>query len=101
MHTKLYIQYMKLINWNKEKNTWLKENRNICFEDILYYLDNDFLIDDIEHPNQEKYAGQKIMVFNIEGYIYLVPYRETEDEIFLKTIIPSRKATKTYLGDLK
>jgi len=101
MHTKLYIPYMKLITWNKEKNSWLKENRNICFEDILYYLDNDFLIDDIEHPNQEKYAGQKIMVFNIEEYIYLVPYRETEDKIFLKTIIPSRKATKAYLGDLK
>ena len=101
MHTILYISSMKLITWNKEKNTWLKENRNICFEDILYYLENDFLIDDIEHPNQEKYSGQRIMVFNIEGYIYLVPYRETEDEIFLKTIVPSRKATKAYLGDLK
>jgi len=101
MHTKLYINFMKLITWNKEKNAWLKENRGICFEDILFYLDNDLIIDDIEHPNQKKYAGQKIMIFNIEGYIYLVPYRETEDEIFLKTIIPSRKATKEYLGELK
>ena len=90
---------MKLINWNKEKNTWLKEKRGICFEDILYYLDNDNLIDDTEHPNQKKYRGQRIMVIDIEGYACLVPYVETEDEIFLKTIIPSRKATKKYLGD--
>ena len=49
---------MKLINWNKEKNTWLKESRGICFEDILYYLDNDCLLDDTEHPNQKKYPGK-------------------------------------------
>jgi uncharacterized DUF497 family protein len=88
---------VKLINWNREKNEWLRKNRGICFEDILFYLDNDYLIDDVEHPNQDKYSGQRMMVFNIEEYIYLVPYIEYEDEIFLKTIIPSRKATKNYL----
>jgi len=88
---------MKLFNWNREKNEWLRENRDICFEDILFYIDNDFLIDDIKHPNQEKYSGQRMMVLNIDDYIYLVPYVEDEDEIFLKTIIPSRKATKDYL----
>lgn len=92
---------MKLINWNTAKNAWLKENRGICFEDILYYLNNDFLIDDIAHPHQKKYSGQRILVVDIEGYIYLVPYRESENEIFFKTIIPSRKATKKYLGDSK
>ena len=92
---------MKLINWNKEKNIWLKEKRGISFEDVLYYLDNDKLIDDTEHPNQQKYRGQRIMVIDIKGYVYLVPYVKTEDEIFLKTMIPSRKATKKYLGDLK
>ncbi len=92
---------MKLINWNKEKNISLKEKRGISFEDILFYLDDDKLIDDIEHPNQSKYGGQRIMVIDIKGYVYLVPYVETEDEIFLKTIIPSRKATKKYLGELK
>ena len=92
---------MKLINWNKEKNTWLKEKQGICFEDILYYLHNDNLIDDTEHRNQKKYRGQRIMVIDIEGYACLVPYVETEDEISLKTIIPNRKATKKYLGDLK
>ncbi len=88
---------MKLYNWNREKNEWLRENRGICFEDILFYIENDFLIDDVEHPNQEKYTGQRMMVFDIEEYIYLIPYVESEDEIFLKTIIPSRKATKDYL----
>ena len=85
------------VPWNREKNGWLRKNRGICFEDILFYINNDFLIDDVKHPNQEKYSGQRIMVFNIEDYIYLVPYIESEDEIFLKTIIPSRKATKNYL----
>ena len=88
---------MKFFNWNRDKNEWLRENRGICFEDILFYLENNLLIDDIEYPNREKYTGQRMMVFDIENYIYLVPYIESEDEIFLKTIIPSKKATKKYL----
>ena len=88
---------MKLFNWNRDKNESLRKNRDICFEDILFYIENDFLIDDIQHPNQEKYFGQRMLVFNIDDYIYLVPYVENKDEIFLKTIIPSRKATKDYL----
>jgi len=92
---------MKLINWNRDKNEWLRKNRGICFEDILFYLDRECLIDDIEHPNQEKYGGQRMMVLNIDNYIHLVPYVETADEIFLKTIIPSRKATKEYLESKK
>ena len=89
---------MKLINWDLEKNIWLRENRNICFEDIVYYLENGYLIDDTENPNPKKYPGQKIFVFNINEYIWVVPYVEGNEEIFLKTIIPSRKATKRYLG---
>ncbi len=88
---------MKLIDWNKEKNRWLKKNRGICFEDILFYLDKKCLVDDIEHPNQKKYKGQRMMVMKIKNYIYLVPYAESEKEVFLKSIIPSRKATKKYL----
>jgi uncharacterized DUF497 family protein len=88
---------MKLLNWNREKNEWLRENRNICFEDIVFYLDNDQLVDDIFHPNQKKYPGQRMMVFDINSYIYLVPYIEGEEEIFFKTIFPSRIATKKYL----
>ena len=88
---------MKPYNWNNEKNAWLREKRAICFEDILLYIDKGFLVDDIAHPDQRKYSGQRMIVINIEDYIYLVPYIESEDEIFLKTIIPSRKATKKYL----
>ena len=90
---------MKLFNWNKEKNEWLKQNRELSFEDIVFYIANGLLIDDIEHPNKEKYMNQRIMLFDINDYIYLVPYVEDETEIFLKTIIPNRKATKLYMED--
>lgn len=90
---------MKLINWNKDKNTWLKKIRKIGFEDVLYYIDKEFIIDDIDHPNKEQYPNQRIFVLDVEGYIYLVPYVESNEEIFLKTIIPSRKATRDYLGE--
>ena len=88
---------MKLFNWNSEKNERLKDKRAICFEDFVFYIDKGFLVDDVTHPNQEKYPGQRMLVVNIEEYIYLVPYVESEDELFMKTIIPSRKATKKYL----
>lgn len=90
---------MKLINWNNEKNEWLKQNRSISFEDIVFYIENGQVIDDIEHPNKQKFSSQRVLVININEYIYLVPYVESKSEIFLKTIIPSRKATKTYLED--
>ena len=51
---------MKLINWNKDKNTWLKKYRKIGFEDVLYYMDNNCVIDDIEHPNKERYPNQRV-----------------------------------------
>ena len=88
---------MKSFNWNNEKNEWLLEKRGICFEDILYYIDKGFLLDDLSHPNPDNYSGQRMLVVNVENYAYLVPYVENDDEIFLKTIFPSRKATKRYL----
>lgn len=90
---------MKPFNWNRDKNSWLKENRGISFENIVFYINNGNLIDDIIHPNKEKYKGQRILVVNIKNYVYLVPYVENERERFLKTIIPGRKMTKQYLGD--
>lgn len=93
---------MKYFSWNEEKNQLLKEERQISFEDVVFYISQGFLLDVLEHPNQEKYQGQKIFVVEIEEYAYLVPFIEGEQEIFLKTIIPSRKATRTYLkGDEK
>ena len=92
---------MKHIAWNPEKNNLLQAERNISFEDVVFHISIGGILDTFEHPNQEKYPGQQIHVIEIESYVYLVPFVETEDEVFLKTIIPSRKATKTYLGGLK
>jgi hypothetical protein len=90
---------MKIFNWDSNKNAWLKENRGICFEDVLFYIDKGLLLDDVIHPNQDKYPNQRIMVVDIDNYIYLIPYTESETERCLKTIIPSRKATQKYLGE--
>jgi hypothetical protein len=60
-------------------------------------LDRGDILDDYIHPNQDKYPNQRLLVVQIQEYAYLVPYVETETELFLKTIIPSRKATKRYL----
>ena len=89
---------MKNINWDTEKSLKLKELRGICFEDIVYYIEKGDILDDYQHPNQKRYSGQRVMVIGINSYAYLVPYVEDENEIFLKTIIPSRKATEIYLG---
>ena len=88
---------MKHFSWNFEINELLKEERQISFEEVVFYIEMGFLIDVLEHPNQEKYQGQKIFVVQIEEYVYLVPFIEDEQEVFLKTIIPSRKATRKYL----
>ena len=92
---------MKQYDWNQEKNEWLRMDRGISFENILYYLDHGGLLDTIEHPNKDRYPNQRIFIVNVEGYVHLVPFVETEETIFLKTIIPSRKITKLYLGDDK
>jgi len=92
---------MKLINWNTEKSLRLKTSRGICFEDIVFYIENGEVLDDYRHPDQKRYPEQRIMVIGINGYAYLVPYVEDEDELFLKTIIPSRKATEIYFGGKK
>ena len=90
---------MKVINWSSEKNQELIADRGVSFEDVVFYLQQGALIDDIEHPNSSKYPNQRIFVLNIDDYVYLVPYIEDRNEIYLKTVIPSRKATKQYLGE--
>lgn len=88
---------MKQTNWSAEKNQTLMNERGISFEDIVFSIQQGDLLDDLRHPNKDKYPNQRVFVINVEGYAHLVPYIENEDEIFLKTIIPSRKATKKYL----
>ena len=92
---------MKIYNWSAEKNEVLIVDRSISFEEAVFYIENDGLLDEIAHPNSLDYSHQRIFVVAVENYVYLVPYVESEDEIFLKTIIPSRKFTKIYLGDNK
>jgi len=92
----LYL--MEHINWNSEKSLMLKESRGICFEDIVFNIAKGDILDDYQHPNQQRYPDQRIMIISINNYAYLVSYIENEDEIFLKTIIPSRNATEKYIG---
>jgi len=88
---------MKYFSWSEEKNELLKKERDVSFEEVVFYIERGGLLDIVEHPNQEKYQGQRMLIVKIEDYAYLVPFVESEDEVFLKTIIPSRKATKKYL----
>lgn len=88
---------MKYFDWDPEKNAKLQAQRDIGFEDILLAISEDRLLDILSHPNSKKYPNQKIFVITCNHYVYLVPFVETERVIFLKTIIPSRKATKYYL----
>jgi hypothetical protein len=66
---------------------------------VVFYIEKGDILDDYQHPNQQKYDGQRIMVVGINNYAYLVPYVENKDEVFLKTIIPSRKETERYFGE--
>ncbi|WP_457625367.1 hypothetical protein [Persephonella sp.] len=88
-----------IVNWDEEKNRWLKKERGISFEDIELAILENRVLDILEHPNKEKYPSQKLLIVEIEGYAYVVPYVEKskDNEIFLKTIFPSRKYTRKYL----
>lgn len=91
---------MKQYDWSDAKNDWLRQERGITFEDVVFHLAHGGLLDTIEHPNPQQYRGQRILIVNVEGYAWLVPFVEDDAVIFLKTIIPSRKMTKLYLrGD--
>ncbi len=89
---------MKIISWNAEKNAQLRAERGVSFEDVVFHMMAGDILDTIDHPNQERYPGQKIHVMAIEDYVYLVPFVEADEELFIKTIIPSRKATRQYGG---
>jgi hypothetical protein len=92
---------MKPINWNSDKNIALKAERGVSFEEVLVAISQGALLDVVEHSNNEKYQNQHIFIVRIRGYAYLVPFIETDEEIFLKTVIPSRSATKRYISKEK
>ena len=87
---------MKTFRWNQEKNAELKRNRRISFEDVVLAIDSGGLLDVVEHPNRQRYPKQAVFVVVVTAYVYLVPFVEEPEYIFLKTIIPSRKATREY-----
>lgn len=90
---------MKAFIWSDEKNKLLQQERSISFEDIVEAIADGYLLDSIEHPNYDKYSNQSVFIVAVKGYVYCVPYVESESGVFLKTIFPSRKMKKIYLGD--
>ena len=92
---------MKQLHWDDAKNLKLKLERAVSFEDVQTAIEENNILEDKLHPNQKRYPNQKMMVVEINNYAYLVPYVENGDRLFLKTIIPSRKATRDHVKQLK
>ena len=92
------LRSVKYFTWDDAKNEKLKADRGIGFEEIVFLIGQGHVLDILEHPNHQRYGGQRIFVVQRDDYIYLAPFIEEERLIVLKTIIPSRKATKRYLG---
>jgi putative transposon-encoded protein len=89
---------VKPFRWNSDKNERLKVERGISFEEIVLAIGEGGLRDILVHPNQKRYPGQLVLVVVYRDYVFLAPSVETETHYFLKTVIPSRKATRDYLG---
>ena len=87
---------MKTYRWSEKKNDQLKQSRGISFEDVVLALESGGLLDVLAHPNPRRYPNQKVFVVAVMEYVYLVPHVEEPDHVFLKTVIPSRKATRDY-----
>ena len=89
---------MSEFDWSDDKNQALERTRGISFEDVLVHIDGGGVLGIIRHPNRTRYPGQNIIVLNVDGYVWLIPYVKVKGIRFLKTIIPSRKATREYLS---
>ena len=96
-HTFDRLRSVKYFTWDDAKNEKLKADRGIGFEEIVFLIGQGRVLDILEHPNHQRYVGQRICVIQRDYYVYLVPFVEDDKLIGLKTIIPSRKATKQYL----
>ena len=88
---------MKPIRWNHDKNDELKAERGVSFEEVVLAIEADGLLDVVRHPNSGKYPNQLVLIVALDGYVLLVPFVEETEYYFLKTVIPSRKATRDYL----
>ena len=89
---------MKPYRWPTTKNEKLLAERGLTFEQLVVAIESGGLLDVVNHPNPRKYPRQLVFVVEVEGYVYLVPFVEEDEYYFLKTVIPSRKATRLYLG---
>jgi uncharacterized DUF497 family protein len=89
---------VSIFDWDDAKNEMLERTRGISFEEVLVHIQNGGVLDVLKHPNPERYPNQRIIVLNIDGYVWLVPFVKAGGSRFLKTIIPSRKATRDYLA---
>ena len=92
---------MDYYKWDSRKNELLKAERGISFEQIVLHIERGEVLDVFEHPNKERYPGQQVLVVEVNGNAYAVPFVESPEGRFLKTIIPSRKATRDYLKGKK
>ncbi len=90
---------MTSYRWNHDKNLKLKQDRGVSFEQAVLHIEHGDLLDVIGHPNTSKYPHQNILLVRIRNHVYAIPYVEQDEERFLKTIIPSRKLTRQYLGE--
>lgn len=97
-HTLSYSGRVKPFRWSPEKNALLWTERGVGFERVVVAIGEGGLLDVLAHPNPERYPRQRVAVVAVDGYAMLVPYVEADDHLFLKTVIPSRKATRDYLG---
>ena len=88
---------MKYFDWDDEKNERLKKERDISFEEVIIEIFEGNILADVKHPNKVRYPNQRMFIVGIDNYAYLVSYVEDKEKVFLKTVMPSRKATKKYL----
>lgn len=90
---------MKYFSWNAEKNEKLRHERGISFEEIVFHVEQGDVLDILEHPSRGKYPSQRVLIVNVDDDAFIVPFIESEEVVFLKTIVPSRRATRKYLGE--
>jgi hypothetical protein len=88
---------VKYFDWDELKNIRLQAEREVCFEDVIVAINEGYLLDVVTHPNSTKYPKQQIYIVQIREYVFIIPFVEDDEKIFLKTIIPSRRATRKYL----
>lgn len=80
--------------FDPDKNAWLVVERGISFEQIIALIEGGKLIQVLEHPDRARYPNQLLYEVDVDGYVYVVPVVREGRILFLKTVYPSRKATR-------